>query len=309
MAVRELAPAEKHGVDDLLPVQRGRHRLAELDVVERRLARVEPHVEMARLRRVGRDNGFFLPGQLLDLRRLDPGQVDGALAQGGQARRFVLDDLDGEAVEVRQSRLEVLVVPHEAHVAARDVLGQLEGAGADGVFLKRAVLLDLFLRHHVRGAGGQHAEQRGIGLGELEPHGVGIGRLDTLHGGVHRAQHRAVLGIADALDRVADVLGRHLAAVVELDALPELEHVGSRIGNVPGGRQLALQLHLRVEAEQAAVDVLEVVGRGESHRQVGIEPHRVLVIADGQRAAALRRLSVDWPGEQGQRHEERQQGQ
>src|SRR5207237_2088904 len=152
----ELAAAEEHRVDDLLAVQRSGDRLAELDVVERRLPRIEPYVEMARLGRVRGDDTLFSAGQLLDLRGLDPGYVHRALAQGGQARRLVLDDLNGEAVEVRQPRLEVLVVAHEARVAARDVVCQLEGAGADGHLLKRPVLLYLLLRYHVGRAGGEH---------------------------------------------------------------------------------------------------------------------------------------------------------
>jgi hypothetical protein len=135
------------------------------------------------------------------------------------------------------------------------------------------VLLHLFLGHHVRGAGGEHAEERGVGLAKLEPHRVGVGRLHALHARVYRAEHRTVLGIADALDRIANVLRGHLAAVVELDALAELEHVGARVRNLPGRRELAFQLHLRVEAEETAVDVLEVVGGGEGHRQVRVEAH------------------------------------
>src|SRR3990170_2931907 len=79
------------------------------------------------------------------------GGAGGAPPQRGQAGGLVLDDLDREAVEVRQPRLVVLLVPDEAREVARHVLDELEGPGAHRDLLQRAVLFHLLSRHDVAG--------------------------------------------------------------------------------------------------------------------------------------------------------------
>jgi hypothetical protein len=62
---------------------------------------------------------------------------------------------------------------------------------------------------------------------------------------------RAVGGIADEIVGGFDIGGGDGAAVVEVNALAEMEDVGERVGNGPGFGEIAVEVHLGVALEEA----------------------------------------------------------
>src|SRR5690606_5817658 len=102
------------------------------------------------------------------------------------------------------------------------------------------------------------AEQNGkvaIGADEGDPHFVraGGGHFLELAGNRHRLRARS--GIEVAVQRVDDVSRRKRRAVVEGDALANLEGPDSvRAVLVPGACKLRLSLHLRIDDGQTVIE-------------------------------------------------------
>src|SRR5262249_10822085 len=139
---------------------------------------------------------------------------------------------------------EVVVVPDEDGELPGFPLLQLVGAGADR--LAAEVLpepLDLLPRHYHQVGDAQVVGERGRDLAEVQLEGVPVGDLAADQVGALSVEHllaaldqadeaapeRLVLGRRDALPRVLEVGGLELAAVVELDALLQLDRVDAAI--------------------------------------------------------------------------------
>ncbi len=193
------------------------------------------------------------------------------LAAGGARRwlaaRHVLGELD---VHRLVARLELVALEH---VRARaDVLFDL---------LVRVGLGDA-LGHdegHVGTRLAERLEHETAGLAQEDAEGVGRRRIHALHELHQRRAHR--IALAPALQRGDHVLARDRLAVVELQALAQLEGpqpVVAALG--PALDHLRLDLGAFVGAEQRVVDHVAVVaahvGGGPDRiqdRQVGVRHH------------------------------------
>ena len=157
----------------------------------------------------------------------------------------------------RRLAAPVRVVARELDAIALRVAHELVGPGADrrlagveivGGRLRRGLRDDRDLRH----VGGH---QR-IGRRGLEPDRQRIDDdhlLDLLRVGGER--RRAVRHRRHALDRGDDVGRGEVAAVVELDALAQLELPRQRVDRLPFGREPRLELRLLVALHEVAEDV------------------------------------------------------
>ena len=170
----------------------------------------------------------------------------GALPADGRHLGRGRGDEDGPVpVQIRLALVPVVRVlpPHE--VRALHVLDELEGARAHHVGLVPAHVLgqDVRLVDPVEGRG-QVDQERGLGPLEPEAHGVrvdGLDRLDHLIGALARRDHVGRREDDLVIARL-DVARRHRAAVVEADALAQLDGVGHAVrrdrpglGEVPDG--------------------------------------------------------------------------
>ncbi|CAM5201921.1 hypothetical protein BTHI11S_04724 [Bosea thiooxidans] len=184
--------------------------------------------------------------QLVDLRLALAGIAGGRLAARGIA--IVLDQHD-ELVGL--------------------ALAELVGAGADE-FGQRVG--DRFLRHD-RGEAGRQSEMRQQRRLDLAQHDLDrcrpLGRQADNALGEPLAARRH---LEPALQRGDDVLGIEIAAIVELDALAQLDRVGLAVGR--DGRQRGSQHRLRrpvgVEGEQRLVDMVH-----DRTDEVGSRRHRI----------------------------------
>ena len=117
-------------------------------------------------------------------------------------------------------------------------LVETEGAGANG---RKAELIACGLRRDRRellpAAVTQQGEQRAVRLVQHEVHGVVVDDLHGLDRGHLPRRRRLRVGIRDVLDVPLHDLGVELFAVVELDALPELEGDLGRFYDFPRLRQ------------------------------------------------------------------------
>ena len=171
------------------------------------------------------------------------------------------DEERAVAVEVGLALVPVVRILLADPVRTLDVLDEHERAGAHDVLLVPVHVLrqDVGLVDEVPGRGERLQEGSRRPL-ELEAHRVGVGRL-------HRLDHR-VGGLADACDvgrreddlvvGGLDVPRRHVAPVVELHALADLEGVGQPVGrHGPALGEVADRLGaggvVRVDAQQRVV--------------------------------------------------------
>ena len=229
------------------------------------------------------------------------------------ARDRLLADLEDDLVELGVALVVVAFVPREDEALAQGPLGEAEGAGADRVLAEvLAMLLDGLLRHGMGEVERHDVEEGGVGAREGEADGAVVDHLDagealgvTSRHLVEARDHaeepstRALrLGADDAVDRVLDVVGHQLAAVVEGDALLEREGVGEavladlvalgQVRNEIGGAGLVV--HQAVEQALDHRPVLPVVADGR------IERADIVLVGDDHRAALLDVLGMDGAG-------------
>src|SRR5581483_4789647 len=188
------------------------------------------------------------------------------------------------------------------------VLLQLEGAGAGRDHLAEValVVVDRLLRGDDGRRPGQHFEQIRDRLAERDDDGVGVGRIDLVDRGeqaLDRAD-RALRRRLHAVDR-GDHVGRgERRAVVELDALAQLERVGLavarllvRLGELRHDRLQAVErvephevrVHVPHRGRGRALDRVEVVG-GDAER--GAQDAALLRRAVGRTEDAVRARST-----------------
>ena len=99
------------------------------------------------------------------------------------------------------------------------------------------------------------------------------------------------MGSQDALERVLHVVGGHFAAVVELHALAEVEHVGRVVGMSHDSARSGTTAQIVVEPDEAVVHEVDAAHRGERGHDMGIEADRFLVHAYREHLlAGLRRM-------------------
>src|SRR5215218_7333904 len=218
------ADVPEHGLDDGLTVNQPVHRLPELLVVERRLRDVEEDPLVAE---PGLD-GDVVVSALLQLLELDEGDrvYDVELAA---LQVLVLDVLVFYApvlylVDLGQTLPPVIRVLLHGDVVAPDPLDELEGPCADRVLGDAPIVLLYGLRGgHDASAVRQYGEERGERLAQGHPHGHGVDDLDRLDELNLGAPDGVLLLVA--VQVVLHGLGVEGGAVLELDALPQMEGV------------------------------------------------------------------------------------
>ena len=213
------------------------------------------------------------------------------------------------AVEVGLALVPVVRVALADPLRPLDVRDEREGPRAHDVRLVPVLVLrqDVGLVDPVPGRG--EVQQQGrLGPLQAKAHRVRVGRLHHLHRGVGvLAQRLDPRGRED--DPVVgglDVLRRHLAAVVELHALVELEGVDQAVlGDRPGFGQVTDRLrpglverihpHQRVVVRRGRVDEPEglllvrvVGGRLRGHHEHELAAIARLVLGEGGRSPAGR---------------------
>ena len=205
-------------------------------------------------------------------------------------------------------RAPVVRVPLGDHLLAAHALHEAEGPGAGRVLGDAlvAVLLERGRADEHRGAAAaldELAEEVAVGLAQDDLHGALVGGLHFLEelpdprgvGVGARVELRRVLGRA-AVDVVLHRRRVEVRAVVELDALAELEGVGQRVlGDVPRGRELGDELRVghvglgEVLVDQALVHLLADPPGHPAARAVRVEDVELALLGDDEGAALLGR--------------------
>src|SRR5579885_2124033 len=125
--------------------------------------------------------------------------------------------------------------------------------------------------------------------GEVQADGVGINYLDALDRRHLRRVLAGDLGVLDPFDGEGDVLRREVAAVVELDALAQLEgHRQAIRGGRPGFRQRGPDLQIGLHEDQAFEDHgPDGMPQHVQRRAMHVERFGIARDGDRQRAAFL----------------------
>ena len=161
-----------------------------------------------------------------------------------------------------------------------------------------AHLLDGRLREDPRAVRGEPLLQQGIGRLRLEADGAGVRRLDLVQDGEVAGRLAAGVRAHDPVERVLDVLGGQLRAVVEEDAVAQLQLQGQVVQALPARRERGHQLVAveEVAAEERVVedvvhpdaDVAELVGGVQAVRLAGVGDDEVLLLAGLRGGGGLR---------------------
>ena len=259
--------------------ERPHRRLPRLNVVERRVQRVEAHDDLA-AQRVPAEQRDVLVGlqQREEVGRRGFDQVDLAGQQRvrggggiGDGQPFDAIDLGDLAAGQHRGRLAARLVARVLHVddlLARlpFVLLQHEGAGAGVVvdLLVRVGVGDALGHHegHVRRRLAQRLQHQAERLLEDDGEGLGVDRLDVA-GGLEQDLPEAVAR-APALDRGDAVLGRDRGAVAPFQPVAQRDRPGQLVvGNGVLLRHLGLDLEIGVLGEQDVIDHVAVVARDQ----------------------------------------------
>jgi hypothetical protein len=274
-------PVAEHGpVDDVLPVDRVRDRLPDAGIVQR-LARVVHGQDGLPLGGAD-DDGELRVGLELG-QRLGRGEVregvDIARHHRGEGGVGVGDELERRGLQ-RHGLAPVVVVAHDLDPVALHPFGEAERPGAHGV---GGVGLGARGVHDHRVAPCHLEGKRPVGCGEGDDDGGIIHGLDAFDPGKKRFLGvGAVLG-PRAVEREDHVLGGHRAAVMEGDALAQVEGVGQPVlRDVPAFGQPRddgpIGREARQPLEDVGVDDLVDGGRGARGR---VEIRRLQHHSDG----------------------------
>ncbi len=303
-AVEEDRPVDHGRVDGV------RDRQPDVHVVERRLVDIEHQCQRdaAARHRLDPDPLVALEGR--DVLVGEVGDVDLAGAQGGGADGLVADHPDRHLVEIRKLvavrvATPVVLVPHEVHEGAGDHLLHPERPGSRRVpAVVGAERLDRGRRAHHAAPVGQHAEARAPRPGQIETHRVLVDDLDALDHRQRCARRGDGRGVQDPLDVGFHRPGIEGGAVMEDDALPQVER--DRVGirrDLPGGceRGLRPRIELRVRVDQLIEDLPPEVGVGARPAQDRVERRGLQGVAHPKMAAVARAADGGWPRLQGGR--------
>ena len=288
-----------HLVDDRRPVDRLGDRLAHARILERILGErlaglvgderrhvaVAVQVEIDEAVSDGAVDAEALV--LLELRHVRRRHVLDRLDVAGQQRCDARSILRQEAQRhffPGRRAAPVRVVSRELDAVAFDIADELVGTGADGRLAAVEILGRGFRRrlrdhHHLRHVGRHQRIRRG----RLEADRIRIDDDDFLDLLGERGERRRAVGHRrDALDRRDDVGRGEVAAVMELDAVAQLELPGQRVDRLPLGSEAGLELRLLVALDEVAEDVRGDVVVRRDVVVVRVERGHVGAESDGQ---------------------------
>ena len=287
----------------LVPVQRERQRAAHALVVEWLLLVVDgDHQDAIPGRLLHRDLVAERADDAVALRRAEAAELDmrALAAHRSYLRRRIAHEDRAEAVEVRLALVPVVRVLLADDVRALDVLDERERPGSHDVLLVPVHVLreDVGLVDEVVGRQ-ERRDERARLLFQLEHDGQRVRCFD-------RGDIRvlALAGRADAGGREDDlvvgglyVFRRHVRAVVELDALAQLERIGqpvvrSRPAFGQRRRGLGPGLVVRVDPQQRVVERRDRVDQAECFLAVSVIRRRLRRDREHEFAAVLGSLGL-----------------
>ena len=291
--------AAVHVLDDLLAVDREVHRLAHALVRPGLVPpRLERHLQLA--------EGCVQTAQHLEVpdtperpRDVDRQRrpVDGAGAKSRDTRLLVGQHLHGDPVHVGLTALPEALVPHQLDPVERGEVDQPVRAGADRLTAHVDLVVEALWNDWPVPLPGEEADHARVRRAQRQPHhvlgdGSRVGdRRRDVRSDRRRAGRRRILHVPD---RVDDVRGRELLAVVEPHALAEIEGDGVLL-DLPGLRERGPDVQPPIELRERVVRVLLApVGRTGRHTvrrhcdRIGLEPER-------ERSAAARRRRRERP--------------
>ena len=245
------AMPEQRELDELILVDRVAYGLADLHVVEWRLAQVHDQ----RIPALGRDFVDDDVGIALELvhqlERHLPHHVDLAILQRGHAGCGLRNLLQQQLIEVRQPRPPVVWILGEQCVVALDDLFEHERAGAARLLRD---LVEPIRRQNRRLARRQWREQLRIRKLQCHFDRVGVGRFDRFDHRQRRAQHRACRRIEHTFDGHDHVVGAERFPVVDFHPRLQFERPGLQIlGGFPGRCQLWLERQILIKEHERVV--------------------------------------------------------
>ena len=284
-------PAREYLLDDLLAVGGEGQGLARAWVAPRLPLPVDDEGVEIRARPAADDDARVAP-EPLDALGGEEAVVQAAGAEAGDARVLLLQDPERHLVEVGEGLAPVVRVLAELDVTLRHILDETVRAGADHLGLELELLhraLGNDGRAPQDGEGAQKRRERGLGD---EAHRVPVDDLDLVHLVEVAPPEGRALRVENDVEGVLDVLGRELAAIVELDAAAEVEDVRGRIRRVPSLGQRGNDLRLGVERGEALVAMLEALRRGEVGVRDRIERHGVGLRRPDRDPTRLRRSAA-----------------
>ncbi len=230
----------------------------------------------------------FDPLQLAGLQACDAGAGLGHNAEGdGVEARLLVAAEAGALGEVRVGR--VVLIALQFHRTSRRELHELPRAGADRLELLRRVVLLLGGHDHDGNAERADLQDEGrLRPLHVDDEGGRVGRLPARHVVEHVPRQS---DLVVAVERGQHVGGRHLLAVLERDARPQLEGVGEMIGafGVAVG-EIDDRVVVLVARHQRLEDVHRDVARRDRGRRHLVEAVDVRFLAEHEMPAHMRAL-------------------
>ena len=283
--------------------------LAYADVLEGTLVQVEVQVEPARsgLERRSDTLGRIRLDRLRLLERHRPDPVQVAGPQGGIAHGVVQDGAHDDLVHEGKLvplgvLLPVVLEPFQLHVLLGLPLHELERARADGLGRLGLEAVRVGDERHQRTELYQESVVR---LGERELDRVLVDDLHALDGVEVAAPRGLGLLVQEVRVVLPDVLGGQLLAVVEHDALVQVEGIRlAVVADVPGLGQTGRDVALLVIVHQALRHENAHLCRGVADGPVQVRGMQIGVHAESQGAAVLLRGRVVGRG-QAERQQQR----
>jgi hypothetical protein len=227
--------------------------------------------------------------QLLGLvRRHVHDEVEPAREHLGDLRLAVGDDADLDPGDLG-GRAEIVRVALERDRLAEHVLHDAVGARADRLLVHalgadRAVVLVGMDHHRAR----EVLERRGRRLLGDDADLVGVELLGALDPAHVLLRDGFVGGVRDEVQRVDDVVGRELLAVVEFHAAAQVELERPVVDDAPRRREVGLVLpRVGIAVDQRVPDLVAQDDAEADVVEVGIDVLDRLVIGEAQGVAAL----------------------
>ena len=267
-----VAVAAVDGVDDRLPVDREVDGLADADVVPRLRIALDRDLQLPERRGAALQDDEVA----VVLERAAPsvetrGAVDRAGPQGGDPRLLVGKRLQRHRVHVRLALLPEALVGHVLDPVVRVEADHPVGPGADRVAADVDLVVEPGGDDRRVAAPGEEAEHARVAGLQAEPG-------DVLRDDVDAQERRHLADRRDAarqrrvqhlLDRVLDVPRVELLAVVELDALAEVEGDRLLVGrDLPRLCECGLQVQVLVPLDERVVrGLLAPVVRGQDRAE------------------------------------------